>query len=81
MTRHPSAKVQEAGEIIGTHLNAILALFKPGRKVMLIVWAPDEPDGGTDLAMGSGTAQDAIERLKLRIDPNVMTQIGDVVVQ
>ena len=43
---------------ISTYLNKIVALFKPGAKITLIVRNPDVPDG--DVILGNDNLDDAI---------------------
>lgn len=66
MPPHPNTRVQNASEIIADHMDAILACWKPGKKITVIVRSPDFPDGSRDFIQTNDTIDDAITALQLR---------------
>jgi hypothetical protein len=68
MTRHPDPKVQAVAEIAGQHLTSILDLFKPGARIALAVWHPEEPEMDFVLIHPDATNQDAIDTFQRRIE-------------
>lgn len=76
MPPHPNRKVQNASEIAADHMDAILALFKPGSLITVLVRQPNKPDGSRDFILSNDTLDGAIEALTLR--KTAPTIIGDV---
>ncbi len=54
--------VQRVAEIVQDHLDAILAQFKPGMKITVIVRHPDNEE--KDFMMGNDTLDGAIQVLE-----------------
>lgn len=57
-----SIAVQAFGEAVEGHLDAILALYKPGAKITLVLRHPDNHE--MDFVMGSDSLDGAIEALQ-----------------
>jgi hypothetical protein len=77
MSKHPVPRVREAAEIIGDHLDAILSLFKPGKKITVVVRDPEAPDHSRDLVQTNDDIDEAIKALARRkIDNGTLR--GDV---
>lgn len=66
MPPHPHTRVQDASEIIADHMDAILAQFKPGVKITVIIRHPATPDGSKDFIQTNDTIDDAIAALQTR---------------
>ena len=77
MSPHPSVKVQRAGEIIAYHMDAILALFRPGAKIAVIVMAANDPEHRRGLVQTNAEIDDVIAALERRKRP-AETQTGEV---
>lgn len=69
MSEHPIASVQEVGEIVAGHMHAILALFKPGAKITVLVRRPEAPDGSRDFLQTNDALDEIIEAVRRRKDP------------
>jgi len=76
MAKHPYAQVQSVGEEIAAHMNEIAALFKPGKKITVLVRTPKHPDGSRDVLITNDTIDDAIAALQTRKTAPTLT--GDV---
>lgn len=66
MAAHPNAKVQNVSEIVADHMDEILACFKPGAKITVLVRRPEKPDGSQDFVLTNDTIDDAIAALQTR---------------
>lgn len=66
MPPHPNAKVQNVSEIVANHMDEILACFKPGAKIMVLVRRPEKPDGSQDFILTNDTIDEAIAALQTR---------------
>lgn len=77
MPAHPSPRVQEVSEVIAGHMDAILALFKPGKKITVLVRDPETPDHSRDFCLMNDSPDDAIKALERR-KLNEGTLRGDV---
>ena len=64
--RHPVPQVQEVGEIIADHMDAILKLFRPPVKITVVVRSTSVSDGSRDLIQTNDTLDDVIAALRLR---------------
>lgn len=61
--------VQNVGDEMADHLDAILRLFKPGAKITVVVRRPDAPDHSQDFIQTNDTLDDAIAALERRKNP------------
>lgn len=66
MTPHPNQKVQDVSEIVAEHMDAILACFKPGAKIIVLIRRPEKPDGSQDFILTNDTIDAAITALQTR---------------
>ena len=65
---------QQAFARVAHHLNCILGLFTPGRKIAVVVWVDGEPDEDFLLMHPDATARQVRDVLTRRIeDPNTRT--------
>jgi len=62
-------RVQDVGEQIGDHMDAILALFKPGRKITVLVRSPDAADHAGDLLLTNDDLGQVLAAVKRRQNP------------
>lgn len=76
MPAHPQPNVQRVGERVGDHMDYILAMFKRGAKITVVVRAPGHPD--RDFVQTNDDLAEAIEVLRRRLDPGVQTLTGEV---
>jgi hypothetical protein len=67
--------LEHARDEISDHMDAIVALFKPGVKITVLVRTPSHPDGSRDLLMTSDTIGAIVKALRHR-EP--MTDTGEV---
>jgi len=56
--------IAEAGSVIGGHMDKILALFKPGAKITVVVRFPGLPD--RDLIMSDDELEEVIAACRRR---------------
>lgn len=73
MSGHPSPAVQDVSEIAANHMDAILALFKPGAKITVLVRRPEKPDGTQDLVLTNDGIEKAIAALQQRLTTPTLT--------
>lgn len=66
MAPYPNAKVQNVGEFVADRMDEILACFKPGAKITVLVRRPEKPDGSQDFVQTNDTIDDAIVALQTR---------------
>ena len=71
MPDHPSALVQNAGEIVADYMDAIKKVFKPGRRITVIVRSPDPAQ---DFIMSDDLIDEAVAALlRRKHDRNTVT--------
>lgn len=56
----------EASHTIAAHMDAIVALFKPGVKITVVVRTPSHPDGSRDLVMTDDIIDEAVAAMLRR---------------
>lgn len=56
----------EASRAIAAHMDAIVALFKPGVKITVVVRTPSHPDGSRDLVMTDDIIDEAVAAMLRR---------------
>lgn len=78
MAAHPIPAIQDVAERVGDHMDAILKLFKPGAKIVVLVRQPEFTDGSRDFLLTNDKLDDAITALQIRNNPAVPTFRGDV---
>lgn len=61
-------KVQATAEVVGEHMDEILALFKPGARIALAVWYPGHAERDFVLVHPEAKIDDAIAALERRRD-------------
>lgn len=66
MSVHPNKSVQEVGEIVAEHMDAIKSLFKPDMKITVLLRSSEVPNGSRDFVMMDDTIDDAIAALARR---------------
>lgn len=66
MAPHPNAKVQNVSEIVAGHMDEILAYFKPGAKITVLVRRAEKLDGSQDFILTNDTIDGAIAALQTR---------------
>lgn len=60
----PTPEVQRAAEKTGEHMTAILGLFKPGAKILVVVHRAGHPD--QDFILTNGSLDEAVEAIRRR---------------
>lgn len=70
-----TVKALQAIEVTRTRvarsLDAIVGNFKPGAKVVALVWFDSHPDGSRDFVLGDEPIEEAIRRLQIRAGAGV----------
>jgi len=61
-----SNALNEVGNKIAYHMDEIVALFKPGVKITILVRTPSHPDGSRDLVMTNDLITEAIAAILRR---------------
>lgn len=60
------ALLAEASQAIAEHMDAIVALFKPGVKITVVIRTPSHPDGSRDLVMTDDMINEVVAALLRR---------------
>lgn len=77
MTAHPLPAVQNVGEQVSDHMDAILRLFKPGAKITVLVRQPHDAEHKQGFVLTNDSLDDAILALEARKNPS-NTLTGEV---
>ncbi len=59
-------KLANVAEAVGDYMDAILAYFKTGRKITVLVRSPEHADGSQDFLMTSDSIDEAVAALLRR---------------
>lgn len=78
MNIHTSPQVVAAGQTIAGLLQNVARLFKPGKKLTLLVRDPDCPDGRRDLVVSDDQLDAAIQALRIRVERDAIDGKVDV---
>jgi hypothetical protein len=61
-----SARIQAVGDHVMDCMDSILAHFKPGAKITVVVRQPDFPDGSRDMVVTTDEIEPVIKALGIR---------------
>lgn len=61
----PKQKIEDVSGIVGEYMDEILACFKPGSLITVLVRQPSHPGGERDFVLTSDTIDDAIAALHI----------------
>lgn len=57
------SNLSDVQDIVAEHMDEILKLFKPGKKITVLVRTPDDPEGRYDFMMGDDDPQELLNML------------------
>lgn len=69
--------IAKARDEIASHMDAIVALFKPGVKITVLVRTPSHPDGSRDMVMTDDIIDEAVAALLRRGHDNQKRAISE----